>query len=58
MSTLILEPGRLQLTMVVDDNRYFFRWSHGWCLWDVSGKTVKVRNKGLFRENVVVCDVL
>ena len=33
---------------VTNDNRYFFRWSHGWYLRDVSGKAMRVRNRGYF----------
>ena len=33
---------------VTNDNRYFFRWSHGWYLGDVSGKAMRVRNIGYF----------
>ena len=46
------------LTVVVNDNQYFFKWSHEWCLGDVSGKAIRVRNRGYFYGNVVVCDVL
>jgi len=46
------------VTIVVNDGRNFFRWSHGWCLWNMSGKNVKVTNRGLFCENVIVCDML
>ena len=44
--------------MVMNDNRYFFRWSHGWCLGDVSGKAMRVRNIGYFYEYVVVYGVM
>ena len=29
-----------------------------WCLWDMSGNTVKVTNQVLFCKNVIVCDML
>ena len=44
--------------MVINDNRYFFTWSQGWCLGDVSGKAMRVRDRDYFCEHVVVCDVL
>ena len=48
MSTSIRESDRLQFDHGVNDNRYFFRWSHGWYLGDVSGKAMRVRNIGYF----------
>lgn len=45
-------------TMVVSDNRYFFTWSHEKCLGDVSVKDMRVRDRGYFCEDVIVCDVL
>ena len=45
------------MTIVVNDGHNFFRWSHG-CLWDMSGNTVRVTNRVLFCENVIVCDML
>ena len=44
--------------MVVNDNRYFFMWSHGWCLKDVSGKAMRVRDRSYFCEDGVVCNML
>ena len=46
------------LTIMANDNRYLFTWSHGWCLKDVSGKAMRFRDKGYFCGDVVVCDVL